>query len=58
MDIDLSLEKLAPYVTDARKAKIETSLAQRIASVHVAVEAPSDPHNAAAIVRTCEVLPQ
>ncbi len=47
---------LTPYVTDARRARIETVLDGRMSSVHVAVEAPSDPHNAAAIVRTAEAL--
>lgn len=56
MDIELAIGKLAPYVTQARKTKIERILLNRIDSVHVAVEAPSDPHNAAAIVRTCEAL--
>ena len=56
MNIDLALEKLAPYVTEARKTKIDANLQNRIESIHLAVEAPSDPHNAAAIVRTCEAL--
>jgi tRNA (guanosine-2'-O-)-methyltransferase len=56
MNIDLAIEKLAPYITDARKTKIEASLNNRISSVHIAAEAPSDPHNAAAIVRTAEAL--
>jgi tRNA (guanosine-2'-O-)-methyltransferase len=47
---------LAPYLTDARRARIEQVLDGRMGSVHVAVEAPSDPHNAAAVVRTCEAL--
>lgn len=47
---------LAPYLTEARRTRIEAVLAGRVGSVHVAVEAPSDPHNAAAVVRTCEAL--
>lgn len=47
---------LAPYLTENRKQLIETLLPQRISSVHVAVESPADPHNAAAIVRSCEAL--
>lgn len=49
-------EALAPYVTEARRAKIDVVVAGRMGSVHVAVEAPSDPHNAAAVVRSCEAL--
>jgi tRNA (guanosine-2'-O-)-methyltransferase len=47
---------LGPYLTEARRARIETVLDGRMPSVHVAIEAPSDPHNAAAVVRTCEAL--
>lgn len=50
------VEALTPYLTDARKARIEQVLGQRMAGVSVAVEAPSNPHNAAAIVRTAEAL--
>jgi tRNA (guanosine-2'-O-)-methyltransferase len=53
---DRVTQALAPYVTEARRARIEQVLDGRMGSVHVAVEAPSDPHNAAAVVRTCEAL--
>ncbi len=49
-------EKLSPYLTAARKEKIETLLPKRLNSIHLAVESPSDPHNAAAVVRSCEAL--
>lgn len=45
-----------PYLTEARIEKIERVLAERTDQLVVAVEAPSDPHNAAAIVRTAEAL--
>lgn len=48
--------RLAPYLTDERRARIETVLAARVASVQVAIEAPGDPRNVAAIVRTAEAL--
>lgn len=47
---------LQPYLTEARRARIEAVLDGRMQSVQVAIEAPSDPHNAAAVVRTCEAL--
>jgi len=47
---------LGPYVTEARRARIEAVLDGRVQSVQVAIEAPSDPHNAAAVVRTGEAL--
>jgi len=45
-----------PYLTDARVEKIERVLGCRTARLAVGVEAPSDPHNAAAIVRTAEAF--
>ncbi len=53
---DEAIALMRPYLTDARVDKIERVLAGRTADVMVAVEAPSDPHNAAAIVRTAEAL--
>jgi tRNA (guanosine-2'-O-)-methyltransferase len=49
-------EGLSPFITAERKARIERVLGGRVAAVHVAVERPEDPYNAAAIVRTAEAL--
>lgn len=49
-------QALGPFLTEARRARIEAVLDGRMASVHVAIEAPSDLRNAAAVVRTCEAL--
>ena len=46
------IEAVGDYVTPARRERIESVLAGRLSSIHVAMEAPSDPHNAAAVVRT------
>lgn len=48
--------RLAPYVSDERRARVEAVLAARVASVQVAIEDPGDPRNVAAIVRTAEAL--
>lgn len=48
--------RLAPYLTPARRARIEAVLRARVASLQVAIEDPQDPHNAAAVVRTAEAL--
>lgn len=50
------VELLEPFVTEARRQRIEAVLAGRLESVHVAAERPQDPHNAAAIVRSAEAL--
>lgn len=48
--------RLAPYMTPARRARIEAVLRARVASLQIAIEDPQDPHNAAAVVRTAEAL--
>ncbi len=50
------VEALDPFLTEARRARIEQVLAGRLESVRVAVEHPEDPHNAAAVVRSAEAL--
>ncbi len=50
------VKKLAPYITNARKNKINTVIAARLDTIHLAFEAPSDLHNVYAAMRTCEVL--
>jgi len=49
-------QALAPYLTEARRARIESVLDGRMGSVHVGIESPTDPHNAAAVVRSCEAM--
>lgn len=49
-------QALGPYLTEARREKIERLLDGRLPAIRVAVEAPTDPHNAAAVVRTAEAL--
>ncbi|MBV1860237.1 MAG: RNA methyltransferase [Nannocystaceae bacterium] len=49
-------EALTPYLTEVRREKIERLLDKRLPQIQIAIEAPSDPHNAAAVVRTAEAL--
>jgi tRNA (guanosine-2'-O-)-methyltransferase len=53
---DALQDALGAYLTAERRDRIEAVVAQRLGSVTVAIEAPSDPHNAAAVVRTAEAL--
>ncbi|MEX1366041.1 MAG: RNA methyltransferase [Nannocystaceae bacterium] len=53
---DRVTEALRPYLSEDRRVRIDEVVAGRMASLHVAIEAPSDPHNAAAIVRTADAL--
>lgn len=48
--------RLAPHLTEARRARIDAVLRARVASLCVALEDPHDPGNAAAVVRTIEAL--
>ncbi|MEM6290390.1 MAG: RNA methyltransferase [Myxococcota bacterium] len=49
-------ETLRPYITQPRQEKIEALLDGRLPTIRVAMESPSDPHNAAAVVRTAEAF--
>jgi len=53
---DAICRALEPMVTPERIARIDHVLANRLASVTVAVEDTYDPHNAAATIRTSEAL--
>jgi tRNA (guanosine-2'-O-)-methyltransferase len=50
------VERLQPFVSERRRARIEAVLSARLRSVEVAIECPHDPHNAAAVVRSAEAL--
>lgn len=50
------IQALEGFITPRRLLKLQEVISRRIGSVHVAVEAPSDIHNALAVVRTAEAL--
>lgn len=47
---------LAPQLTDERKAKLEATLARRLAGLTVVLEDLHDPHNGAAAIRSVEAF--
>ncbi len=47
---------LEPLVTDARRERLREVLSRRLASVAVVFDRPYDPHNGAAVVRSCEAF--
>jgi tRNA (guanosine-2'-O-)-methyltransferase len=51
-----TIETLEPLVLDARRERLRRVVAQRLASVTVVFDAPHDPHNGAAVVRSCEAF--
>lgn len=50
----LICERLAPFMTDRRKGRIEEVLQNRITNLIVLIEDLHDPHNISAVLRTCE----
>jgi tRNA (guanosine-2'-O-)-methyltransferase len=47
---------LEPFVGERRRARIEEVVAQRLGSVTVLMDGPRDPHNAAAVMRSCDAF--
>jgi tRNA (guanosine-2'-O-)-methyltransferase len=47
---------LEAFVTDDRRARFEEVFARRLDAVTVLFDAPHDPHNAAAVVRSCDAF--
>jgi tRNA (guanosine-2'-O-)-methyltransferase len=50
------IEVLEPLVGDDRRARLQEVIGQRIASVTVLLDGPYDPHNAAAVLRSCDAF--
>jgi tRNA (guanosine-2'-O-)-methyltransferase len=55
-DPERVIRTLEPFVGERRRARIQAVLAERLASVVVAFESPHDPHNGAAVIRSCEAF--
>ncbi|MCH9630858.1 MAG: tRNA (guanosine(18)-2'-O)-methyltransferase [Chlamydiia bacterium] len=50
------LATISDYVTENKKAKIDQILSTRLSSIHIAMESPSNIHNALATVRSAEAF--
>jgi tRNA (guanosine-2'-O-)-methyltransferase len=50
------IETLEPLAVDERRARLWSVIQGRIGSVTVLMDAPHDPHNAAAVLRSCDGL--
>jgi tRNA (guanosine-2'-O-)-methyltransferase len=55
-DPALVVRLLEPLVTEARAARLREVIARRLASVATVFDGPYDPHNGAAILRSCEAF--
>jgi tRNA (guanosine-2'-O-)-methyltransferase len=47
---------LEPFVADRRKSRLKEVIDRRLQSVTVMFDAPYDPHNGAAVIRSCEAF--
>lgn len=47
---------LEPFILDRRKERLKEVIGKRLASIAVLFEAPHDPHNGAAVLRSCEAF--
>ncbi|MCC6649478.1 MAG: RNA methyltransferase [Polyangiaceae bacterium] len=54
--VEAAIDALAPLVTPARRARLDGVIAARLASVCVLMDAPYDPHNGSAVVRTMDAF--
>src|SRR6478735_6854042 len=50
------IETLEPLAVDERRQRLWSVIRSRIGSVTVLMDAPHDPHNAAAVLRSCDGL--
>jgi tRNA (guanosine-2'-O-)-methyltransferase len=50
------IRALEPLVTEERRARLRDVIARRLASVAVVFDGPYDPHNGAAVLRSCEAF--
>src|SRR5882757_9385644 len=56
MDPEAVISALEPFVTEGRRARLQKVIAERLDSVTVLMDAPHDPHNGGAVVRSCEAF--
>lgn len=55
-DAERVVALLEPLVLERRAQKLRDTIGRRLASVQVVFDAPHDPHNGAAVVRSCEAF--
>ncbi len=56
LDLHAIVRELDPFLTDERRARFESVFSQRFDSVTVLMDAPYDPHNGAAVIRSCDAF--
>ena len=56
VDADFVIEVLEPYATERRRHKLRSVFEHRLGCVTLVLDNLCDPHNGAALVRTCEAM--
>jgi tRNA (guanosine-2'-O-)-methyltransferase len=56
LDQHAIVRELDPFLTPERRARFEAVFSQRLDSVTVLMDAPYDPHNGAAVLRSCDAF--
>ncbi len=56
LDAPRAIAVLEPLVTEARKNRLRSVIASRLDCVTVLMDAPHDPHNGAAVIRSCDAF--
>lgn len=56
VDPERVIALLEPHVLERRRERLQGVIDRRLASVQVVFDAPHDPHNGAAVLRTCEAF--
>ena len=56
LDAPKAIAILEPLVTEARSARLRGVIAARLDCVTVLMDAPHDPHNGAAVIRSCDAF--
>ncbi len=54
--VEAVIETLEPLASDERQARLQSVIDQRLGSVTVLLDAPHDPHNGSAVMRTCDAF--
>src|SRR5258706_7798747 len=56
VDPEVAIATLEPLVTEDRRARLRQVISERLDSVTVVMDAPHDPHNGGAVVRSCDAF--
>ncbi len=56
VDDETAIAILEPLVTDERRSRLKEVIERRLDSVTVVMDAPHDPHNGAAVIRSCDAF--